>query len=129
MKKGEEALLAVIHRLRRPQAPPPPQGLPGDLCDRLEATLLTCAPDDYEPLFVDARLAPWRESLKRPHSRIDQARALIDTLFDHYDADDENALILFLVVLGERTSPRDACFRRLNLLTAELRQCLRSARV
>lgn len=126
---GEETLRAVIRRLRAPQAPPPPQGLPGDLCDRLETAFLTCVPDDAETLFIDTRLAPWRECLPHKRSSIDHARAMIDTLFTRYNAQEENALILFLTVLAERTNPADACHRRFCLLASELRHLLKPARL
>jgi len=122
---GEEHLTAAIRQLkRRPITPAPPKGLPGELYDRLETALLVCAPADCAPLFVDNRLSPWREMLPESHCTIDQARAIIATLFNRHNAQGDNVLVLFLTVLAERVSPADACHRQLYLLSTELRRTL-----
>jgi hypothetical protein len=118
-KPGEQHLKSVIARLRA-GAPPPPDGLPAALCDRLELALLACAPADVAPLFLDDRIAPWRDLIPETAAPIDRARAIIDALFHRADHRHTNALILFLDVLHERSSPRDACHRRLYLLRCEL---------
>ena len=107
-------------RRLKPATPAPPTGLPGELYDRLETTLLTCAPSDCAPIFVDDRISPWREMIPEAACSIDQARALIDMLFPRYNDAGDNALALFLIVLSERTNLADACHRRLFLLSTEL---------
>ena len=123
---GEEALRQAVRRLRRPS--PPPEGLPGDLCTRLETGLLFCMPRECAALFVDDRIAQWKATIPEPGPTIDQVRALIDYLFTRYNAQGENALWLFLTVLGERTSPADACYRRLCLLSTDLHRILKGRR-
>lgn len=122
-RAGEEALRQALRRLK-PATPPPPQGLPGELYDRLETTLLTCAPSDYVPLFVDERIAPWAELFPHRHCSTDTARALIAALYPRFSSAGDNALVLFLLVLCERTNPADACHRRLFLLSTELNRLL-----
>jgi hypothetical protein len=116
-------LRAAVRRLRAGGAPRP-EGLPGELCDRLELALLRCAPADVEALFLDDRINPWRDLIPESGNAVDRARALIDALFHRADDHHTNALVLFLDVLHERTSPRDACHRRLYLLRCELQGLL-----
>ncbi len=120
---GEDALRQTLRKMRR--RTPAPVGLPGDLCCRLETGLVLCMPRDYAPLFVDSRLATWRNAIPDDAGpTIDQVRALIDALYARANAQGENALWLFLTVLSERTSPSDACYRHLCLLAADLHRTL-----
>ena len=101
-----------------------PQGLNADLCHRLEIALLHCAPRDLKPLFIDHRIAHWKNTLPDAANAIDRARATIDYLYTHTDRDGENGLILLLDVLRERTNPRDACNRQLDLLKYDIKRGL-----
>ncbi len=123
-RTGEESLRQALRRLK-PVAPPPPQGLPGDLYDRLEMAILTCGPSDYAPLFVDERIAPWAELFPHHHCSADTVNALIATLFPRFSTAGDNALVLFLHVLSERANPADACHRRLYLLATDLTRPLK----
>lgn len=74
-------------------------------------------------VFVDKRLAPWRN--RAPEATPDRATrvaALIDTLYDKANIKGENALVLFLRVLADQTDPDDALHRDLSNLAKELEQ-------
>lgn len=115
---GEAYLRKVLRRLNR-ECPPPPRGLPGELCDRLEMGILHCC-DDLVPLFIDQRISLWRDRLPEVSTAINLARAVLCFLFGEYNADGDNALVLFLDVLRDRTNPENACYRRLYLLRCDL---------
>lgn len=92
----------------------------------------TCGPfsNDRElsAVFVDARVAPWRDDLPEADSRIDRVDALIEYLHDNFsavasDKEDvvpQNALVLFTQVLVDRTDPEDACYVTLQAVAQRL---------
>lgn len=99
-------------------------GIPGDLFGRVQAALLHCGPFDSDrtlrSLFVDARLSAWRDLLPEASSRVERARAIIDTLSERANPNGENALVLLLHVIAENTPPGDACREQLVALAAEV---------
>ena len=106
--------------LRALSTPLPLNGIPANLYNRLELQLLRCMPQDIAPLFIDSRLFQWRDHLPTANNPLEQGRVLIDFLFLHTDRHNDNALILFLDVLRDRTNPRDACYKALYQLRCEL---------
>ncbi len=102
------------------------QGLPPDLARRLRETLSRCGPFESDralrAAFVDARLAPWRDSLPEADSRAVRVNALIAALLDRRDIHGNPALVLFVEVLAESVAPGDACHGDLAALAVEMRQ-------
>ncbi len=101
-------------------------GISPGLLNRLKATLLSCGPfaNDCElrSVFTDARISSWRDCLltaQNPNSRV---HATIELLFNKFSNTRENALVLLLHVLRDRTDPGDACYHHLTNLTIELEQ-------
>ncbi len=95
-----------------------------DLHRQVRQTLLQCGPFDsnrgVRAVFVDARLSPWRAGLPEAFSRAERVDAVIAYLLDQYNRDGENALLLFLHVLSDRSHPADACHRQLRELADAL---------
>jgi hypothetical protein len=101
-------------------------GIPTSTYHRLRDTLLTCDPFDssetLRAIFVDNRLYPWMASLPEAESRSNRVDAVIAFLLDKYNVKGENALVIFLRVLGEEIHPQDARYRRLLSLADELEE-------
>ncbi len=102
-------------------------GLSPDLSRRLRETLTRCGPFDSDrslrAVFVDARLAPWRDFISdNTPSRAARVDALIEALLEQDSDAGDPALALFLAVLVDRTASGDACKQQLARLVAELRQ-------
>ncbi|MBN2004573.1 MAG: sigma-54-dependent Fis family transcriptional regulator [Anaerolineae bacterium] len=95
-----------------------------DLNGRLQETLIGCGPFDSDQelrtLFVDTRIAPWREQLPQASTPIGRARAIIDFLHNQFNSRQENALVLLLRVLCDQTKAENACHRQLAQLAEEL---------
>ena len=108
-----------------------PVGIPADLYSRLRAALQTCGPfgsaGDLRAVFMDARLAPWRDKLPEADSVFSRIQRIIGYLVeqsgDEADAS-QNALVLLLRVLADQAQPGDACRRRLAELADELEALL-----
>ena len=99
--------------------------LPPELEQRLRTTLLRCGPFASDralrAVFVDARIATWRDDIPdNTPSRGKRVAFLIDALMEQSAASGDNALVLFLQVLADRTSPGDACRNQLTQLAAAL---------
>jgi hypothetical protein len=99
---------------------------------RVREVLNSCGPfasnRELWAVFVDERIAPWRDDLPEADSRIDRIDALIEYLYDNFSvntsdeegADPQNALVLFIHVLIDRTAPEDACCDTLQSVAAKL---------
>ncbi len=99
--------------------------IPSILTHRLRETLAQhpALADDrtLRAVFVDERLAPWRN--RTPENTSDRAArvaALIGALCDQENTQGENALVLFLRVLAEQTPSGDALHNTLITLAARL---------
>jgi hypothetical protein len=105
--------------------------IPSELNQRLHDTLVRCraleSDRSLHALFVDERLAPWRNDIPAAATVADRVAWLIDTLHDWTAANGDNALILFLCVLAETTNPGDALHDKLRRLTIELLEGWRKA--
>ena len=107
-------------------------GISSYLLNRLQTTLLTCGPfasdRELKTVFIDTRINPWRDSLPQaddnPTSRV---QAIIDFLYHRHNTHAENALVLLLRVLSDRTNPHDACHRQLAGLADELERATKRA--
>lgn len=102
---------------------PETQSIPSHLYQRLQTVLLRCGPRDSQtlrPLFVDSRISQWRDMVPARDNPAEHVQAVIDTLWSRANDAGENALILLLDVLRDRTSSRDACHGDLNALAREL---------
>jgi hypothetical protein len=103
-------------------------GISGDILKRLKSVLLQCGPFSSDgalnATFVDARLAPWQDSI--PHADDPQTRVnfTIEFLQDQESAEGENALVLLLRILSGDKDPGDACHRRLVQLAHDLSRAL-----
>ncbi len=71
-------------------------------------------------VFVDARIASWRDVLPQRDTQADRVDAVIDCLFDQYNQKGENALVLFLRVLAEQQPPDNALQSELIVLAGIL---------
>ncbi len=74
---------------------------------------------------MDKRISPWRDTLPSAASPVDQVDAIVEFLCDKYNEARENALVLLLRVLSDRTDPGDVCHRQLAALANELEQVFR----
>ncbi|MBN2394577.1 MAG: NACHT domain-containing NTPase [Anaerolineae bacterium] len=102
--------------------------IPAGLQNRLRHRLLRCAPVDSDAalhaVFSDARIAQWQDAVPQadsPSARVDR---LIAYLGDHYNSGGESALLLFLHVLLDHTSPADQCYQDLSALIIYLKDQL-----
>jgi hypothetical protein len=107
--------------------------IPPSLHQRLQRTLLRCGPFDSDralrPLFVDARLSPWRDWLPEASSPGERVLAVIEILSERRNSQGERALVLFLRVLRDNSPPGDACRHELAALADETAAALRQAQV
>ncbi len=107
--------------------------IPAEILNRLYRALLSCGPftndDMLRAVFADARLNAWYQQLPQAHNLDERVRLTVDILRDRYSAAQENALVLFLRVLGEQTTPNDACHQALAQLADELAPVLVNAYV
>lgn len=98
--------------------------IPAELFQRLRTTLLICAPvssdRELRALFVDSRLAPWRDLLPEASSPEVRVDTLIATLDPRHNRHGEPALTLLLKVLAERTDPEDRCHQSLREVARQL---------
>ena len=100
------------------------------LYDQVRSTLLRCGPFDsnhnLKVSFVDARISEWRDLLPdAAPSRLVRAETVINALSERFNAAGDNALVLLLRVLRDRTSPGDACYHQLETLADALVQALK----
>ena len=95
-------------------------GLSPKINRQLHETLLGCGPfgneGELQALFSDARIASWRHRLPEANSADARVATMIDFLNARQNQDGENALVLFLRVLAERTPGGDRCHQQLLLL-------------
>lgn len=99
-------------------------GITPDTYAQLRDVLLNCAPissdSALKAIFVDSRISPWKDSLPKTTTPINRVEAIIELLSHQYTANKENALVLFLLVLRERTKPNNFCSVHLSTLVDKL---------
>lgn len=105
--------------------------IPGELYQRLHATLLRCAEFETDArlraIFADARLDAWYHTLPEAHNREARAQAVMDALRLRANPESENALVLLVRVLSELTPEGDALRGELAALADELTLALTEA--
>jgi hypothetical protein len=103
-------------------------GLPSHLYRRLRTTLIRCGlfydPRSLNSLFVDGRLRAWRNKVPAAPNPAQRVSALIGFLYEQYDQNQRNALVLFLRVVNDQIDSQDACSQELSDLERELEQVL-----
>lgn len=94
------------------------------LYKRLHQALLACAPTssdrELRALFVDRRVAAWRDLLPEANSPARRVELVIDFLGRQQDEAGNNGLVLFIGLLAEQMRPGDRCLIELPLLAQEL---------
>ncbi len=109
----------------------PAADLSPHLLSRLCAALEKCRTfrDDaaLRPLFVDRRISPWRGGLPDAADCAGRVIAVIDYLLPQINISGENALVLFLRVLADRTSPEDAAHSEFCVLADAIEAETRAA--
>jgi hypothetical protein len=102
---------------------PETPSIPSHLYQRLQTVLLRCGPRDSQtlrPMFVDSRISQWRDMVPARDNPAEHVQAVIDTLWSRANAAGENALVLLLDVLRDRTPRGDACYEDLNAVARKL---------
>ena len=104
------------------------KGLFPDFIVRLQEALLVCAPfDDFTALthlFVDERIYPWRKLIRYRPNSVGLIDEVIFQLFERSNQAGENALLLFLQVVCDRTDPEDSCYGQIGMLIQEWQDAL-----
>ena len=100
-------------------------GISTQLLKEIQDTLLACGPFASQAAlattFIDSRISVWRQTLPEANSAASRVTELIAFLVDRYNAEEENALILFLQVLSDQLDERDKCHHKLLQLASRLK--------
>ena len=96
-----------------------------ELSQRLRDTLVRCSALESDramrAIFVDVRLAPWRDHVpENAPNRAARVALLVAALADQTSAHGDNALVLLLDVLAESLSPDNALHNELLALARTL---------
>ncbi len=101
-------------------------GIPTDLYNRLQKTLLLCGPfandSALSAIFVDSRISPWRHKLPQVNTPYERVRVVINFLYNQRNNSQENALVLLLQILSDQTNPSDSCHKNLAELADEVKK-------
>lgn len=101
-------------------------GISPQLYNQLRNTLLDCGPfsneQEIRAIFADARISPWRYSLPHADNPMSRVEGTIGFLYTKFTTNQQNALVLMLKVLQDRTPLGDACYQKLNSLVYTLEQ-------
>lgn len=100
--------------------------IPNELMQRLIHTLLQSdsfySSHELRSMFVDKRIALWRNRLPEANSSRSRVEQVIWYFIDKQNSHGENALVLLLEVLRDRTHPDDALHLELATLADNLKQ-------
>jgi hypothetical protein len=106
-------------------------GISATLLKDIRSVLLRCGPfhsdRQLSTTFVDERIAPWGNLLYEADSQTERVDNLISLLSQRRNNKQENALILFLQVVLDKTHPVDGCHAELVALIDRLQSDGRSA--
>ncbi|MBA3533734.1 MAG: hypothetical protein H0T73_17595, partial [Ardenticatenales bacterium] len=105
------------------------RGIPPEVLSGLRATLLRCGPETHQELkdlFVDARLARWKDHIPTRDNREALVQALVSWLHEEENAAGENALLLFIEVLVDSIPEGQRRKQELQQQASELSQALGS---
>lgn len=96
------------------------KSIPPKLYKQLRQTMLWCGPfdshDEIKAVFVDARISPWRDSLRKADTPTKRVEAVIALLHNHYNGIEQNALALLLHVLADRLDAGTGCYNQFTAL-------------
>lgn len=100
-------------------------GISPEIYSDLRSTLLSLPQfsrhETLRAIFVDKRLAPWRNEIQEGANAADRVNLTIDYLSQRYDSKtDKNALVLLLKVLSDQIDIRDSCHQDLTKLANAL---------
>jgi hypothetical protein len=99
-------------------------GLSHDLYKHMYDTLIKCNQFDTDEklrsIFIDSRIAPWRNKLPQANDCDSRVLLIIDFLYVRHNTSGDNALVLFLHVLSERIDSGDALCCELLALAKEI---------
>ncbi len=99
-------------------------GLSPDLYKHMYDTLIKCNQFDTDEklrsIFIDSRIAPWRNKLPQANDCDSRVLLIIDFLYVRHNTSGDNALVLFLHVLSERIDSGDALCCELLALAKEI---------
>lgn len=97
---------------------PSPTDIDPSTLARLRRVLQNCGPFNsdraLQSVFVDTRLSPWASYVPEAENASARVDALISYLLLRQNSQGENALLLFLQVLRDRTNPKDSCAGQLE---------------
>lgn len=100
-------------------------GISSELYNQLRKALLNCrlfsTHLELEAIFIDNRINAWRKEIPTANNYSMRIDVLINFMIDKYNANYENALVLLLDILIERTHPKDACYSTLSDIANKLR--------
>lgn len=100
-------------------------GLPSRLKSELTNVLNRCpqfeSQQALQSLFVDSRIAPWKNRLPEGNDVGGRVELLISRLHQQYNRQNENALLLFLEVLRDNTHAEDGLHGALTQLVEQVR--------
>jgi 8-oxo-dGTP pyrophosphatase MutT (NUDIX family) len=95
-----------------------------DMKNRLKAVLLSCdkfqSSRQLQTVFSDNRLIPWKFSVPEGQTVSERIDNTVDWLIGRYHRNGENALVVFLKVLGESIHYNDANYQKLIDLADEV---------
>ena len=99
-------------------------GLSSSLLKQLRETLLDCGPFGSDTalagVFVDERIAPWRNQISEAHNGKDRVDLFVSDFHSRRNRAGRSVLALFLQVLHDRAIEEDDCHRRLNDLAVRV---------
>ncbi len=99
-------------------------GIPSHLVIALREILADCEPFEtnrgLRDLFLDKRIAPWRDSVPQSDSLIGRVDSAVAYLHDKRHRDGSNALVLMLLALTDKIDQDDDRHARLENLASQL---------
>lgn len=111
-----------------PPAIDPMTSLEPNLYRQLQETLLRCdvmqTHRSLKAIFVDSRLALWRNHLPEANSVFERVQTVIDIFTDKTDAAGDPALVLLLQVLQDQTPTGDHLHHELGQLVKDVQQVM-----
>lgn len=99
-------------------------GISAQLLKEIRPVLLSCGPftNDRQlgAVFVDSRIALWKSHIVETDNLEERLDMLLDVLASRTNINGENALVLFLQVLLDRTHEMDSCHSKLAKIIGRL---------
>jgi hypothetical protein len=106
-------------------------GIPAQLLKEIRPILLNCGPFTSDRqlggVFVDSRIAHWKSHIIETDNREQRLDMLLEVLSSRSNINGENAFVLFLQVLLDRTHEMDSCHSKLATVIGRLQSDGRSS--